>query len=221
MAERPTVFLMVKAPRPGRVKTRLAREIGETAAVRFHRHNTAAVIRRLRDPRWRLVLAVAPEAAHAARWWPGDLARVSQGPGDLGARMAHVLAQAWPGPAVIIGSDIPGITAGRIARALAVLRGRDAVIGPAMDGGYWLIGLRRGPAPRAMFDRVRWSGPQARADTIANLGERGLRVRLADELSDVDDPASFRATGARNIRVVPQPDSASANLQGIGRRTDG
>ena len=203
MAERPTVFLMVKAPRPGRVKTRLAREIGEMAAVRFHRHNTAAVIRRLRDPRWRLVLAVAPEAARAARWWPGDLLRVSQGPGDLGARMARVFAQAGAGPALIIGSDIPGITAGRIAAAFRALRGADAVIGPAADGGYWLIGLRRGPGPRGMFDGVRWSGPHARGDTIANLNARGLSVALTDELSDVDDAADYRAAEAVNARVIP------------------
>jgi hypothetical protein len=202
MAERPTVFLMVKAPRPGRVKTRLAREIGEMAAVRFHRHNTATMIRRLRDPRWRLMLAVAPEAADAARWWPRDLPRVSQGPGDLGARMAHVFAQAGAGPALIIGSDIPGITTGRIAAAFQALRGADAVIGPAADGGYWLIGLRRGPGPWGMFDGVGWSGPHARADTIANLQARGLSVALAEELSDVDDAADYRATGAANARVI-------------------
>ncbi len=200
------MFVMVKAPRPGRVKTRLAREIGEMAAARFYRHNTAAVIRRLRDLRWRLALAVAPEAAHEARWWPGDLPRISQGKGDLGARMAHVFAQARPGPVLIIGSDIPGITAGRIAAAFRALGGADAVIGPAPDGGYWLIGLRRGPGPRGMFDGVRWSGPHAGADTVANLKARGLRVALADELSDVDDGADYRATGAANARVIlPAP----------------
>jgi len=196
---------MVKAPRPGRVKTRLARDIGEIAAVRFHRHNTAAVIRRLRDPRWRLVLAVTPETARAARWWPQDLPRISQGQGDLGARMAHVFAQAGSGPALIVGSDIPGITPGRIAAALCALRGADAVIGPAPDGGYWLIGLRRGPGPRGLFDGVRWSGPHARADTIASLEARGLRVALADELSDVDDAASYRAAAAGDARVVLRP----------------
>lgn len=204
MAECATVFLMVKAPRPGRVKTRLAREIGEMAAVRFHRHNTAAVIRRLRNPRWRLVLAVAPEAANTARWWPGDLPRISQGQGDLGARMARVFARGGPGPALIVGSDIPGITAARIARAFCALRGADAVLGPARDGGYWLIGLRRGPGPRGMFDGVRWSGPHARADTIGNLQARGLRVALADELGDVDDAASYGAMAAANARVIPR-----------------
>ncbi|MFP3920722.1 MAG: TIGR04282 family arsenosugar biosynthesis glycosyltransferase [Dichotomicrobium sp.] len=204
MAERATACLMVKAPRPGRVKTRLAREIGEMAAVRFHRHNTATIIRRLRDDaRWRLVLAVTPDSARWARWWPGDLPRIGQGGGDLGARMAHVFAQAGPGPALIVGSDIPGVTAARTGAALKALRGHDAVIGPAPDGGYWLIGLRQGVMPCGLFDSVRWSGKHARADTLANLAARGLSVAFAGELSDVDDAAGYRATGAANTRVVP------------------
>jgi len=202
MVERPSVFLMVKAPRPGRVKTRLAREIGDMDAARFYRHNTATVIRRLRDPRWRLVLAVAPEAADSARWWPADLPRVSQGKGDLGARMAHVFTQARPGPVLIVGSDIPCITAARIARAFRALRGADAAVGPAPDGGYWLIGLRRVPGPLGMFEGVRWSGPHARSDTLTNLEAWGLSVALADELSDVDNAADYRAAGEANARVI-------------------
>lgn len=201
MAEAATVFLMLKAPERGRVKTRLARDVGEGAALRFYRHNTRMMIQRLRDPRWRLALAVAPDRALAARWWPRDLPRVGQGRGDLGARMAHVLAQARPGPALVVGSDIPGITAGRVGEAFRGLRGADAVIGPAADGGYWLIGLRRGLPPAGLFDGVRWSGPHARADTIANMRALGLSVALGDTLSDVDDSASYRETGAANIRL--------------------
>ena len=201
MAEAATVFLMVKAPERGRAKTRLARDVGEGAALRFYRHNTRVMIRRLRDPRWRLALAITPEPALAARWWPGDLPRIGQGGADLGARMAHVLAQARTGPVLVVGSDIPGITVGRIGAAFGALRGADAVIGPATDGGYWLVGLRRGPPPFALFDGVRWSGPHARADTIANLRALGLSVALADTLSDVDDAASYRETGAANIRL--------------------
>jgi len=204
MVETATVFLMAKAPERGRVKTRLARKIGEGAALRFYRHNTRLVIERLRrDPRWRLVLAASPRAALDARWWPGDLPRLDQGSGDLGARMAHVLSHGGSGPSVIVGSDIPGITAARIAAAMGVLRGHDAVVGPAPDGGYWLIGLRRGPPPLGLFDRVRWSGPHARADTLDNLRALGMSVALADALSDVDDAASYRALGGANARLIP------------------
>lgn len=199
-----TVFLMVKEPRPGRVKTRLAREIGEIAALRFYRHNTAAVVRRLRgDERWRLMLAVSPAPALRARWWPGNVPRVAQGGGDLGERMARVFAQAGgAAPVLIVGSDVPGVTSQRIGNALSALHGNDAVIGPAPDGGYWLIGLRRGPGPGGLLDGIRWSGPHARADTVAALQRRGLRVGQADALSDVDDAESYRETGATSIRLI-------------------
>jgi len=204
MAEAATVFLMVKAPERGRVKTRLARDVGGATALRFYRHNTRVMIRRLRDPRWRLELVIAPERALTARWWPGDLPRVRQGGGDLGARMAHVFAQARPGPALVVGSDIPSITASHLGAAFRALHGADAVIGPASDGGYWLIGLRRGPPPLGLFDGVRWSGPHARADTIANIRALGLSVALVETLSDVDDAADYWATGATNCRVTMQ-----------------
>jgi uncharacterized protein len=204
MAEVAHVFLMVKAPARGRVKTRLAREIGEGESLRFYRHNTRAVIARLRrDPRWRLVLAVSPQPARHARWWPRALPRVAQVGGDLGARMAHIFSRGGPGPTLVIGSDIPGITATCVASALRSLRGHDAVIGPAPDGGYWLLGLRRPPPPLGMLDGVRWSGPHAMPDTLANLQASGFRVALTDELSDVDDAASYRAEGGANMRLIP------------------
>lgn len=180
---------MLKEPRPGRVKTRLGRGIGMVAAAWWFRHQCRALLRRLDDPRWRLVLAVAPDAAgKASRAWPGHLPRVPQGPGDLGARMHRLLAGLGPGPVVIVGADIPGITPAHVARAFAALGGHDAVVGPAPDGGYWLIGTRHRP-PAALFRGVRWSGPHALADTLASAP--GLRVARIDILADVDEPADL------------------------------
>ena len=104
--------------------------------------------------------------------------------------MARMFDCAGQGPALVIGADIPAITPAHIADCFALLGRHDAVIGPAPDGGYWAIGLRH-PArrPRAMFSDVRWSGPHARADTLANL--RGLRVGMAATLSDVDEAADL------------------------------
>ncbi|RVV99055.1 glycosyltransferase [Mesobaculum littorinae] len=177
---------MVKEPRPGRVKTRLARGLGPIGAAWWFRHQTAALLRRLEDPRWRLTLAVAPDAEGlASRVWPAHLPRRAQGRGDLGQRMGRVLRSLPPGPAVIIGGDIPGITRAHVARAFAALGTHHAVIGPAPDGGYWLIGLRRTAAPPAtLFQAVRWSSPQARADTEASLGD--LTIAHVDSLHDVD-----------------------------------
>ena len=100
---------MVKEPRAGRVKTRLGRGIGMTAAAWWYRHQAARTLRRLSDPRWRILLAVSPNReGMRSRVWPGHLPRIGQGGGDLGQRMARILA-ATPGPSVLIGSDIPDI----------------------------------------------------------------------------------------------------------------
>jgi rSAM/selenodomain-associated transferase 1 len=180
---RPTVVVMVKEPRPGRVKTRLARGIGSVPAAWWYRHQSARLLRRLRDPRWQLALAVSPDAEGlASRVWPGDLLRIPQGTGDLGARMARLLA--LPGPVLVIGSDIPGITRTHLARALHALSSADAVFGPAPDGGYWLIGQGPRPAPRGSLRDVRWSGPHALKDSMESLKSR--RVALVDTLADVD-----------------------------------
>jgi hypothetical protein len=180
------LVLFARAPRLGAVKRRLAREVGDAAALRFHRAMLASLARRLgRDRRWRTVLAATPDRAR----FPTPLPRVPQGRGDLGERMARALAR--DRRAVLVGSDIPGVRAADIAAAFRALDGRaDAVFGPAEDGGYWLVGLgpRRPPDP---FRDVRWSGPHALADTLANC--RGRRVALVRRLRDVDDAADLAA----------------------------
>lgn len=185
--ERGTLIVLAKWPRPGQVKTRLARDIGVIAATWWARHQLARLRRRLGgDPRWRLVLAVSPDPA-AARW-PGA---IPQGRGDLGRRMARALAAQGPGPVVLIGADIPGITPTDIARALQLARGQDWVIGPSPDGGYWLIGLRHAALARraGVLAGVRWSTGAALADTLASLGPARVgRVRV---LADVDTAADL------------------------------
>lgn len=190
---RQTLVVMLKEPRPGRVKTRLARDIGPVAAAWWFRHQAAALIRRLIDPRWRLVLAVASDRAGlASRVWPAQLPRTAQGPGDLGARMGRLLRAQPPGPVCIVGADIPGLGPAHVARAFALLGGHDAVFGPAHDGGFWLVGLRRtGAVPATLFAGVRWSTAHTLADSIASLP--GCRIALAQRLRDVDTAADLRA----------------------------
>lgn len=182
---------MVKQPRAGRVKTRLGRDIGMTAAAWWFRHQSAALIRCLRDPRWEIVLAVAPDRAVAARNWPKDLKRLPQGSGDLGDRMTRMLATA-PGPVCLIGADIPGITRTHIVRAFEALGNHDGVFGPAEDGGYWLVGLKH-PCrqPPGFMRGVRWSSEHALGDTLATLP--GYRIALTDILRDVDTAADLAA----------------------------
>ncbi len=182
---RPTLVVMLKEPRPGRVKTRLGRDIGMVGAAWWFRHQVRRLLREVEDPRWRLVLAVAPDVAGmTSRAWPVHLPRVPQGAGDLGARMGRLMRSLPPGPVCIIGGDIPGVRKAHIARAFRALGGHDAVFGPAPDGGYWLVGLKRMRVPGTLFDNVRWSSEHALSDSVASL--EGARVALVDTLGDVD-----------------------------------
>jgi glycosyltransferase A (GT-A) superfamily protein (DUF2064 family) len=100
--------------------------------------------------------------------------------------MKAIFGNAPTGPVVIIGADIPNITPTLIDKAFRALGDHDAVFGPAPDGGYWLIGLKRGAhaVPIDLFKDVRWSSEYALADTIASLST--TRVATIDELRDVD-----------------------------------
>ncbi|MBR9863297.1 MAG: glycosyltransferase [Rhodobacteraceae bacterium] len=183
----PQLYIMVKEPRPGRVKTRLGRDIGMIPATWWFRHQTRRLIRRLSaDPRWQTVLAVSPDHAGVqSRVWPSHLPRFAQGGGNLGDRMGRALRSPVPGPVLVVGADIPGITPRHIADAFKALGDHDAVLGPAPDGGYWLVGLKNArPAPRDLFKGVRWSSEHARADTLETLG--GLSCAMVAELRDVD-----------------------------------
>jgi uncharacterized protein len=185
------LVVFAKAPALGRVKSRLARGIGQAAALAFYRQTLTRVLRRLAaDPRWRTVLAVTPDrAARSGRSWPRRLARRAQGAGDLGARMARAFRDLPKGRVVIVGADIPDVDAAHVARAFAALGDADIVFGPARDGGYWLIGAKGAARAANMFAHVRWSTKHALADTRANLN--GRRISLLDVLDDIDDARTY------------------------------
>lgn len=188
------VVVMVKEPRPGKVKTRLGRDIGHVDAAWWFRRQTACLLREIRDRRWRLVLAVSPDREGlASRVWPDDLSRIPQGTGNIGERMRRVFRALPPGPVVIVGADIPGITRACVAEAFRALGRAPAVIGPAEDGGYWLVGLRRtcGVSPR-LFEGVRWSGEHARQDTIETLPAPVIEVETLRDVDTAEDLAYLK-----------------------------
>ncbi len=189
---RPTLVIMVKEPRPGRVKTRLGRDIGLTNSAWWFRHQTRALLRRIEDPRWKTVLAVSPDIEGlTSRVWPAHLPRVAQGRGDLGDRMGRILLECSTGPLCIIGADIPGVTRPRIAEAFRALGNHEAVFGPAPDGGYWLIGMKRARPPlRNILQNVRWSSEHALTDSARSLG--GVSIAHVATLQDVDTVVDFR-----------------------------
>ncbi|MCZ6720721.1 MAG: TIGR04282 family arsenosugar biosynthesis glycosyltransferase [Proteobacteria bacterium] len=192
------LVIFVKAPRLGRVKTRLEGELGPMGAWRFYRHMTERLLRRVGgDQRWRTWLAVTPDAfVNRGRFWPNRFERIAQGTGDLGARMARPMRALPRGPVVIVGSDIPAIERRHIAEAFRLLGSRDVVLGPAADGGYWLVGLRRRPVMLELFAAVEWSGPRVLEQTLAKLSPRA-KVVLLEELDDVDGPEAYARWKAR------------------------
>jgi uncharacterized protein len=195
---------MAREPVAGRIKTRLAAEIGAATAVRFARHCTAALLGRLAaDPRWHTTIAVTPDAGRFSRVWGRGMARAPQGPGDLGARMQRIFDRTEPGPVVIVGTDVPRIGRAHIHAAFRLLGRHDAVFGPAADGGYWLVGLRRRPRTLRPFAGVRWSSPHALADTLVNL--HGRSVARVETLSDVDTGADFMRSSSGFGRRVHAP----------------
>jgi len=175
------------------------------AAWRFHRITAARLLRRLgrsgHSCQWCCWLAVTPDrdAQTVGRWAGRSWRVVPQGPGDLGRRMGRVMAGLPPGPVVIVGADIPDIGASHVAEAFRWLGDHDWVVGPAEDGGYWLIGARRRPHLRLPFAGVRWGGAHALADTRAGLGR--ARVAELEVLSDVD-------RGADLARLATRPSKA-------------
>jgi len=181
---------MVKEPRPGRVKSRLGRDIGMVEAAWWFRRQATRLIRDLRDPRWEIVLAVAPDRdGLLSRVWPSELRRIPQGGGDLGARMRRVLA-ATPGPTVMIGADIPGITRAHVWEAFGALGPNASVIGPAVDGGFWMIGLHMpGRQATGFFRGIRWSHAETLADTLPTLPTPYATVAVLSDVDTVDDLA--------------------------------
>ena len=194
---RGTVIIFVKTPVAGRVKTRLGADIGYGRAAALFRMLAHRTMMQSEKGPWQTMLAVDPPAAThlSAQFWPPHVVRMPQGPGDLGQRMAHAFENAPPGPVIIIGADAPGLRARHLRQAFEALNGGDAVFGPAVDGGYWLVGLNRRRAAPDLFNGVRWSSRHALKDTLKTL-PADFEVRMLETLADVDEAKDLTIIGA-------------------------
>ena len=110
--------------------------------------------------------------------------------------MRRAIASCPPGLVVLVGADIPALAARHVVAAFRLLGACDLVFGPAADGGFWLVGARRRPLPAELFKRVRWSSPDALADTLAGLPPI-VSVGFAEQLEDVDDGDAYRRLSPR------------------------
>lgn len=201
--DRQLVIIFAREQRYGAVKSRLARDIGASEALRFHKTTLDHMLRTVgRDRRWQTILALTPDLAakERAAKWPH---RVAQGRGDLGERMVRALREIGARrPTVIVGSDIPDATPTRISAAFRALGRAPYVLGPAADGGYWLIGARHPERlQRNALSNLRWSTSHARADTIVRLAPENVAL-LPFDLEDIDDADAYRRWRARARRSL-------------------
>lgn len=187
------LVIMAKAPRIGRVKTRLALDIGAHKAWSFYRHNLNSLVNSLaKNHGWKTWLSVSPDKSTVKNHiWPAKAQLIRQGLGDLGQRMDKIMQQMPIGPTIIIGADIPEIHPSHITDAFQLLGHKDTVLGPARDGGYWLIGQRRRPRTFQLFANVRWSSRYALADTLLNIPHLATTGYVA-QLSDIDDGNAYQ-----------------------------
>ncbi|MBX7527806.1 TIGR04282 family arsenosugar biosynthesis glycosyltransferase [Qipengyuania vesicularis] len=176
----PRLSIFARLPVPGKVKTRLIPALGEEGAARLYARLLVQTVEEARESGLAFELRVTGGEIAAFHELLGpDVSVVDQGEGDLGERMARVEA-----PALLIGSDCPGVTAPLLRAAADALDDRRVVLGPANDGGYYLIGYRE-PVP-FLFEDMAWSTPAVLPETLARLVARGMGPAILPELTDID-----------------------------------
>jgi len=188
------LLVFLKAPRQGAVKTRLAATLGAVEACAAYRLLVERLIRQLASLE-NVDLCFAPDDARSEikPWAQPEWRLTAQGNGDLGWRLDRAFRRAFDEGAqrvVIIGSDCPEAGAHDIQAAWTALLSHDVVLGPATDGGYWLIGLRA-PQPQLFVD-IPWSTDKVLRETQEHCRAAGLTTHMLRELSDVDTEADWR-----------------------------
>lgn len=177
-----TLAVFAKSPIPGRVKTRLCPPLEPKNAARLYAAFVRDTVRKARQIVSRPTLFYADGEAELRELLTDEAAQLSwtpQGEGDLGARLARV-----PAPCLIVGTDSPHLPLSVLHQARNALNAHDVVLGPAEDGGYYLIGLTK-PCP-ALFDGIAWSTNQVFAQTQARAQSQGLMTHLLPPWYDID-----------------------------------
>lgn len=194
-------ILFLKAPRLGEVKTRLAREAGEEKALSIYCELVEALLGNLKGI-GAGELRVTPDDGDVRRWTPEGWKVRGQGDGGLTERLTRAFAESFAEGAervVVIGSDCPEVTPRDLQEAWEALERCDLVLGPAVDGGYWLVGLRR-PAPE-IFTDIPWSTGAVLEKTLDIARALGLKTHLLRTLNDVDTLADWELFQRKKLNV--------------------
>ncbi|NWF57999.1 MAG: TIGR04282 family arsenosugar biosynthesis glycosyltransferase [Fischerella sp.] len=188
------LIIFTRYPEPGKTKTRLIAVLGTESAAELQRQMTEHTLFQVQQ--LQKTTAVSVEVRFAGgnielmqNWLGTDLVYQSQGEGDLGKRMERSLLNAFVAGAqyvVIIGTDCPGVNAQILAKAFVELQKCDLVLGPAIDGGYYLIGLRR--LVPELFININWGTAQVLQQTVDIAHQLNLSIVYLPTLADVDRP---------------------------------
>lgn len=219
VAERAPLRLVqfTREPVPGSVKTRMQPAMTSTAACALHCELTLWTLSTLcAYPSGRVELSVAGNRDHpffAQCRALGDIAVTAQEEGDLGARMYNALAAGLERACkvILVGSDCPALDEAYLTAAETALDTRDVVLGPALDGGYVLIGVRS--VRREWFDNIAWGTGTVFDATVAALGRSGTGFAALPPLADIDRPADlelWRSIRAGESRVRREPQGSGA-----------
>ncbi len=183
-AGRPRLVLFTRFPEAGRAKTRLIPALGAAGAASLHRRLAERTLATMREADLPIEIRVTGAPVAAFRGWLGDRhGIVDQGEGDLGARLDR--ASRAP-PVILLGADAPRLTASHLLEAAEAVAGGRFAIGPADDGGYWLLAIPH-PAP-FLFRDMPWSTASLFGRTIEVLAERGIEPLRLARLADLDRP---------------------------------
>lgn len=169
----------------GKVKTRLASGMGEIRALEIYKHLvqlTYSALEAVPVPVWTFFSDFIPESTHPTV----EKSFVQQGQ-DLGERMLNAFARTFESgrnKVVLIGTDCPTLQSQHLIQAFAALNDSDLVLGPASDGGYYLIGMKGRAA--YLFEGIAWSTPQVLSQTLHVASQHGLTTTLLGELEDID-----------------------------------
>jgi rSAM/selenodomain-associated transferase 1 len=207
------IQIFCKAPLPGKAKTRLIPELGAEGAARLHAHLANSTFRKISEGREDATeLWCAPDTSDPFFQQAGELHGFSlheQHGTYLGERMAFALCQAlekyqW---AILIGTDCPGLHAGIISNAKRILEaGEEVVFGPAADGGFYLVGLRR--YPEHLFSGMQWGHERVMLDIESRLGKSDISWCRLETMNDLDRPQDLarfpelmKQTGIKNYAL--------------------
>jgi rSAM/selenodomain-associated transferase 1 len=203
MSEEACAILMVKYPMRGQVKSRLARDIGDNHAMVLYKLFVEDMVKTLREADIFFRVAYAPESAFKLfREWLGEESHYLPQIGDgLGQRLMSAFEGAFAmgaDRAVALGSDAPDLPASIVSEALGKTEEFDSVIGPCLDGGYYLIGFRRDTFLQEIFNNVEWSTARIFRETMDILHRGGLSVHVLPAWRDIDEVEDLRDLYRRN-----------------------